>query len=352
MLQVVTNDLTGWGSTFYSFGVLFLAFIVGLFLYGIIFHFLDRASGRLDWFDHGVVDRWAAPARVIMPLILMIAVAPLLSFHQEIKAVLRHAFTLAFIASGAWLLIATVLGLRDVILGRYDIMVKDNLKARAVHTQVNILVKISLVMLVSIAIALALITFDHIRQIGVSILASAGIIGVIIGIAAQRSIAHFLAGIQIALSQPIRLDDVLIVEGEWGIVEEITLTYVVMKIWDRRRLVVPIIYFLEKPFQNWTHASSHLIGTIMLHTDYTLPVDELRTALERILAEAPFWNGEAWALHVTDAKEQSLELRALVSADNAGDLWELRCYVREKLVQFIQVHYPQCLPRIRADLGR
>ena len=351
MLQVITKGLKGWEPTIFSFGLIFFAFLAGLFLYGIIFHFLDRASRRIDWFDHRMVDRWATPARVLVPLILIVAISPFLSFAPEISAVVRHFFILCLIANCAWLFIATVLGLRDVILARYDLTVKDNLKARTVHTQVNILVKISVVMLVIVALALALMTFDRIRQVGISILASAGIIGIIVGVAAQKPIAHFLAGIQIALSQPIRIDDVVIIEGEWGVVESITLTYVEVRVWDRRRLVVPIIYFLEKPFQNWTRASAHLIGTVMFHTDYTIPVEKVRSELGRILADAPFWNGETWALQVTDAKEHTLELRALVSADNAGDLWELRCYVREKLVEFIRSNYPECPPRFRADMG-
>lgn len=354
MLELV-HGLKGWESTLFSFALVFIAFMVGMTAYGLMFHFLDRASG-LGWFftDRRMVTRWVAPARFLLPLLVIMAVGPFLTFHQDIKQVLNHIFTVSFIASCTWLLVNTISGLQDIVLARYDIMVHDNLRARAVHTKINVLVKILIVVLIVIAFAIGLMTFDPIRKIGLSILASAGIIGIIAGIAAQRSIANFFAGIQIALSQPIRIDDVVIVEGEWGIIEEITLTYVVVKIWDLRRLVVPIIYFLEKPFQNWTRMSSSLLGTVHLHTDYTFPVRALREELERIVGRTRFWNGEACVLHVFDAKDRTLELRALVSANNAGDLWELRCFVREEMIRFIQENYPQCLPRLRTarETGR
>lgn len=343
--------LRGWETTLFSFSLIFAGFMVGITLYGLLFHFLEHSANKGRFFlDHRLVMRWVSPARVMLPLVAIVAVTPYLRFHPEITDVVLHVFSLALIATGTWLLVNTTLGLQDIVLSRYDLKVKDNLRAREIHTKINVLVKIFLVVLLVIGFGLALLTFPRIRQVGVSILASAGIVGVIAGIAAQRSIANFIAGIQIALSQPIRIDDVVIVEGEWGLIEEITLTYVVVRIWDLRRMVVPIIYFLEKPFQNWTRASSPLLGTVHLHTDYRIPVDELRQELSRILSDTPFWNHEFWALHVFDAKERTLELRAIVSAESAWQLWELRCHVREKLVEFIQKRYPDCLPRLRADL--
>ncbi|WP_195892550.1 mechanosensitive ion channel family protein [Geotalea daltonii] len=340
------------GATLFSYSLIIAAIIAGLLLYLLIFYFLHRAE-KYGWIfsDRRMVDRLVAPARVMLPLLCVIIISPYLMFQVKINEFLQHLFEISLIASCTWLLMSLVLGLQDVILSRYDLMVHDNLKARVVHTQVNVLVKIVLVVFLILAFALALTTFEQIRRIGISILASAGIIGVIAGIGAQRSIAHIFAGIQIALSQPIRIDDVVIVEGEWGIIEEITLTYVVVRIWDLRHLVVPITYFLEKPFQNWTRATAQLLGTVLIYADYTVPVEELRAELKHILDKTPKWNGQAWALHVTDAKERSLELRALVSADNAGNLWELRCHVREKLVEFMTKKHPKSLPRFRADLG-
>jgi small-conductance mechanosensitive channel len=192
--------------------------------------------------------------------------------------------------------------------------------------------------------------FEPVRQLGTSILATAGIAGIIIGFAAQRSISTLLAGLQIALTQPIRLDDVVIVENEWGRIEDISLTYVTVRIWDQRRLIVPINHFIEQPFQNWTRSSADILGTVFLHVDYRAPLAEIRTELDRILAESPYWDGKVKVLQVTDAGPQTLELRALGSAADASLAWDLRCEVREKLVTFLQQHHPDSLPRVRAEL--
>ena len=195
-----------------------------------------------------------------------------------------------------------------------------------------------------------LMTFESVRQLGTSILASAGIAGIVVGFAAQRSIATLLAGFQIAMTQPIRLDDVVIVENEWGRIEEITLTYVAVRIWDQRRLILPITYFIEQPFQNWTRTSADILGTVFLYVDYRAPLDAIRAELDRILQASPSWDGKVKGLQVTNAQEQTLEIRALASAADASLAWDLRCEVREKLVQFLQRHHPESLPRIRAEL--
>ena len=181
-------------------------------------------------------------------------------------------------------------------------------------------------------------------------IASAGVAGIVVGFAAQKSLGTLLAGIQIALTQPVRIDDVVIVEGEWGRIEEITLTYVVVRIWDLRRLVVPITYFIEKPFQNWTRTSADILGSVFLHVDYGVPVDALRKELTRILEASPNWDRKVNVLQVTDAKERTLELRALASSSDASRSWDLRCEVREKLVAFVQANYPGSLPRLRATV--
>jgi hypothetical protein len=182
-------------------------------------------------------------------------------------------------------------------------------------------------------------------------LASAGIVGLVIGFATQKTVSTVLAGLQIAITQPIRVDDVVIVENEWGRIEEITLTYVVVRLWDLRRLVVPITYFIEKPFQNWTRVSADLMGTVSIYSDYTLPVQSLREELHSILRASNLWDGRVWGLQVTGATERALELRALMSASDASSAWDLRCDVREKLVAFIQNKYPESLPRLRAELS-
>jgi small-conductance mechanosensitive channel len=196
-----------------------------------------------------------------------------------------------------------------------------------------------------------LLTFERVRQLGTGLLASAGVAGIVLGFAAQRSLSTILAGIQIALTQPIRVDDVVIVENEWGRIEEITLTYVVVRIWDKRRLVLPIVYFIERPFQNWTRVSADLLGTVNLHLDYSVPVDEIRAECKRILDGTPLWDGEAWCVQVTETTEHCMVVRPLFSARNASDQWDLRCEVREKLVAFVQRNYPQALPRVRAEVA-
>jgi small-conductance mechanosensitive channel len=228
--------------------------------------------------------------------------------------------------------------------------VKDNLEARKIYTQVKVLKKIAVVVIVVFTTASMLMVFDSVRQLGTSILASAGVVGIIIGFAAQRSIATVLAGFQIAMTQPIRLDDVVIVEDEWGRIEEITLTYVVVRIWDLRRLIVPINYFTEKPFQNWTRVSADLLGTVYLYCDYALPVEAVRAELQRLLQASPLWDGKVANVQVTDATEKALQLRALMSASDASKLWDLRCAVREQLLGFLQRKYPDSLPRLRAEL--
>ncbi|RQW01754.1 mechanosensitive ion channel family protein, partial [candidate division KSB1 bacterium] len=208
------------------------------------------------------------------------------------------------------------------------------------------------VMIIIFAIAMILMTFDKVRQIGVSMLASAGIAGIILGFAAQRSLATLIAGIQIAITQPIRIDDVVIVENEWGRIEEITLTYVVVNIWDQRRLIVPITYFIETPFQNWTRTTAELLGTVFIYADYRLPINALRDELERIVADSPLWDKRLAKVQVTNATDKTMGIRALVSAENSSNAWELRCLVREKLIAFLQRNFPDSLPRVRLETNK
>jgi small-conductance mechanosensitive channel len=193
-------------------------------------------------------------------------------------------------------------------------------------------------------------TFESIRAVGVSVLTSAGIAGIILGFSAQKAIGTLLAGIQIAITQPIRIDDVVIVDGEWGRIEEINLTYVVVKIWDKRRLVVPSTYFIENTFQNWTRESADILGTVFIYTDYTVSFDAVREELTRLLKSSPHWDGNVNVLQVTDVKERTIELRALMSAKDSGTAWDLRVFIREKLIAFLQEKYPESLPKTRITL--
>ena len=195
-------------------------------------------------------------------------------------------------------------------------------------------------------------TFDTVRQVGLSILASAGIAGVILGFAAQKSLATLVAGIQIAITQPISIDDVVVVEKEWGRIDEITLTYVVVQLWDQRRLIVPITWFIDRPFQNWTRTSSELLGTVLFTMDYLIPAETIRSELERIVAATPLWDRRVVKLHVTNITDKAIEMRALVSAANSSDLWELRCLVREKLIEYLRSNFPEVLPKLRMEIER
>lgn len=249
-----------------------------------------------------------------------------------------------------WVLIVTIRVIKTIFLEKYKTDEEDNLRSRKFQTQFNILERIIIFLILIVSTGLILMLFDDVRRIGISLFASAGIAGIIIGFAAQRIIALVIAGLQIAITQPIRLDDVVIIEGEWGRIEEITMTYVVVHIWDKRRLIVPTTYFFEKPFQNWTRTTAELLATVFIYTDYSVPFDAVRAELTRILESTPLWDKKVNVLQVTDSKESSVELRALMSAKDSPTAWDLRVLVREKLIEFLQKNYPESLPKKRVWL--
>jgi small-conductance mechanosensitive channel len=202
---------------------------------------------------------------------------------------------------------------------------------------------------VIVGLSIILMTFPAVKHIGMSLLASAGLAGLVVGMAMKSTLSSLIAGIQIAFSQPIRIEDSVVVEGEWGWIEEIGTTHVVVRIWDLRRLVLPLSYFIEHPFQNWTRGSTDLLGSVLLYVDYTIPVQELREELGRILKSTDKWKGGVCVLQVTDVSETSMQLRALMDARDAGSTWDLRCYVREKLIEFLQRRHPHALPKLRTE---
>ncbi len=263
---------------------------------------------------------------------------------------LGQLFYILFLVVITWLAISIIRAVKAVIIANYDVGIEDNLKARKIHTQIKVFERIAVVLVVFFTIAMALLSFEAIRQVGVSLLASAGIAGIIIGFAAQKSISMLLAGFQLAITQPIRLDDVVIVEGEWGKIEEITLTFVVVAIWDKRRMVVPVTYFIDTPFQNWTRQTSEILGTVFIYVDYGFPVDRLREFMTQSLSENPHWDGKVNVLQVTDCTERSMELRALASAKDSGTAWDLRVKLREDLIEFIRLNYPAYLPQNRIKM--
>ncbi|GAB4107697.1 mechanosensitive ion channel [Echinicola sediminis] len=261
-------------------------------------------------------------------------------------------FEVLFYINLAWILIALVNLLKFYFLEYHSFAKSDNLKERRVYTQISFIQKIIIVVIVVVAFAAIMMSFETAKRVGQGLLASAGVAGIIIGLAAQKSIANFLAGFQIAFTQPIRIDDVVVLEGEWGKIEEINLSYVVVCVWDQRRLVVPINYFLEKPFQNWTRTTADIWGTVFLYVDHTVPIEDLKRKLREILESTDLWDGKVQVLQVTDVKASTIELRCLMSAKDSPSAFDLRCLVREQMVIYLQQKYPHALPKTRVSMGR
>ena len=292
--------------------------------------------------------RW--PARAVVALAALLLALSTARLPPGPRGIVIPALLLVLVVAVAWLAVCVVRVAEDALMRRYDVDVPDNLRARRARTQVQVLGRVVKVAVVVLAVAVMLLTFPQGRAVGTSLLASAGIAGVIAGIAARSTVGNLIAGLQIAFAEPIRLDDAVVVEGEWGNVEEITLTYVVVRIWDRRRLVLPCSYFVERPIENWTRYSADIVGEVHLHVDYTTPVDQVRAEFEQVLAASKLWNGQTAVLQVVDTTERTMVLRALVSADSAQSAWDLRCEVRERLLAWLQREYPEALPRVRAEL--
>lgn len=263
----------------------------------------------------------------------------------------RHVNSLFLIIALTWLGLRTVRSVERGILELHPSDTPDNLQARRVQTQTKVLARSVMVLMVVIGAGSALMTLPSLRQIGTSLLASAGVAGLVVGFAAKPVLGNLLAGMQIALTQPIRLEDVVIIQNEWGHIEEITGTYVVVRIWDQRRLIVPLQWIIENPFQNWTRNNADILGTVTVWVDYRMPMKLLRDEAERICRHAPEWDGRLCTIQVVDAGERAMQVRVLVSAANAGHAWDLRCRIREGLIDFIQRDYPEHLPRLRADVS-
>ncbi len=330
------------------------AVLAALLVYAVAWQVLRRLVRRSDtWLDDAVHRHARGPARLLLPALALQLVVPWLRAHVGAAPAdaVSHALVVLWIGAVAWLLIRALAVVQDGVVRRYELDREDNLAARRVHTQFRVARRVAVVLIVLLAGAMMLMTFERFRELGAGLLASAGVAGLVIGLAAQRLLGNLLAGIQLAFTQPIRLDDVLVVEGEWGRVEEITLTYVVVRIWDQRRLVLPISYFLEKPFQNWTRVSADILGTVVLPLDYRVPVDELRDELRRICEASEEWDGEVCGVVVVDAGEHTMTVRALVGAPDSGQAWDLRCKVREGLLAYVREHHPEGLPRVRAEVG-
>lgn len=328
-----------------------IAILIGLALHRITCWALSRWAARShSWLAGAVVRRTERPAAYVFPLVAIIVTMQFIVLPESWAASAVHVSGIFTIAAMGWSLIALIGLWGDIVIGRHRPDVADNLLARQLGTRVEILTRVGVTLVVTVTIGMILMTFPEIRAIGTTLLASAGLAGVVAGLAARPLFENVIAGIQLALTQPMRIDDVVIVERQFGRVEEIHSTYIVVKLWDLRRMVVPLTYFINTPFENWTRRTANLIGDVLFYADYAVDVEALRAELPRILAAAPQWHGNVQNLQVVDATERAVQLRALVSARNSDELWDLRCFVRERLIAFIGEHQPGALPRVRVDV--
>lgn len=330
--------------------ILALALIIGvvarfLLLFGIRYY-QRRDKSLFKALENHLQGSWF----LFIPLIFIHIGVGYLNISGDLIATLRKWTDVLVIISIASILLRLASVVQDLLFIRYDISQADNLKARKARTQIIYVKKVAIVMIVLLAAALILVNFASVRKFGTTILTGAGVAGIIIGFALQKSLANLFAGIQIAFTQPIKIDDAVVVENEWGWIEEINLTYVVVRIWDLRRQVLPITYFTDNAFQNWTRNSAQILGSVFLYVDYTLPIEPLRRHFEAVLDKTELWDRQTQVLQVTDCNDKIMTIRLLMTAKNSPTAFDLRCYVREQMIDFIQQNYPESLPKVRALL--
>jgi len=327
------------------------AIILSLIVRAIVFWVLRRLTrkhGKV--IGHSLVQHGRGPTRWIFPLLACLIVLPGVPLPHTPMVVLEHIVGIGLIAACAWLVILLVEVVSDMLSGRYRIDVSDNLTARRIQTQFQMLHRVVVVLVIVVALAISLMTFHEIQRFGDSLLASAGLASLVVGLAMKGTLSNLVAGVQIAFTQPFRIEDAVVIQGEWGWIEEIGTMFVVVRIWDLRRLVIPLSWFLDNAFQNWTRNSADLLAHCYIYVDYTVPVEPLRAELKRIVESTKLWAGKVCVLQVSDFFQNVMQLRALMDARNSGDAWDLRCYVREHLIDFIQKNYPGGLPRYRGEL--
>ena len=332
-----------------SFGLYASAILVAVLLYRVAFRAATRIVRDRDLFWRSLVSRNRRPVRLAFVTAAVVLVTPAAPLTIGQAEAVRHLLVLCIIGLFAWVAISALHVWTVVYLRRYKLDSSDNLLARKHVTQTQILQRVGRILVIAVALSVGLMTFDGVRQYGISLLASAGAAGIIVGLALQPVLKNVFAGIQLAITQPIRIDDALLVEGEWGNVEEITATYVVVRIWDLRRLVIPLTYFIEKPFQNWTREEANLIGTVFLHLDYRAPVEAIREKARAIIAASDLWDRKVFAVQVTELRQDTMEIRILASAANSPRAFDLRCLVREQMMAWLQQEHPEVLPRRRVE---
>ena len=340
--------MTGWGPWPVFAATLVVALVMGVIVVALVTLPLRFAARRGEW-DRALLGRLRRPFRALVLVAALAAVAatalpPDLAPWRD---GILHALGILGIVAAGWLLAGLAGFFFSRTLRRYPTEVVDNRIARRVHTQIAILRRVTLAVIVVITVGAVLVTFPGVSGIGAGLLASAGLLSVVVGIAAQSTLGNVVAGVQLAFSDAIRIDDVVVVEGEWGRIQEITLTYIVVHLWDDRRLVLPSTYFTTTPFENWTRRSSEILGTVELDVDWQVPVDAMREHLAEVLAAEPLWDQRASALQVTGATDDRVRVRIVVTAQDAPALWDLRCNVREEMVAWVRDRHPESLPRTR-----
>lgn len=325
---------------------------VALALHSVFLRLLGRwaCSGPAHVLQESLVRNMGPPTRLIVPLLAVEIGLTGVRIRPHLRSQLLHWVGLVLVVAVGFAVVRATFVLDDLILGRYRLEAEDNLKARRIHTQIQVFRRVTVVVVAVVCLAIVLLSFPPVRAAGAGLLASAGLVGILAGVAAKPTATNIVAGLQLAISQPIRVDDVVVVEGQFGRVEEIALTYVVVRVWDLRRLVVPVSHFIQNSFENWTRSTSEVLGWVFLEVDYSAPVEAIRQHLYEILRQSRNWDGHTWGLQVTDAGGSGMQLRALMSSFDSSRSWDLQCEVRERLIAWIQSEHPQALPRQRAVL--
>jgi small-conductance mechanosensitive channel len=333
----------------YPFTAIMLTVIAAVVAHALAFRVLRRVVKTETGLAEALLRHTKSPSRLVFILIGLIAVLPNVAMTGNWENRLQHTGLILLIVLIGWTILLATNLYTERSVRRYRFDTDDNLAARKYVTQVRVLRRVFDIIVVILTTGAVLLTFEGVQQYGVSLFASAGAAGLVLGLAARPVLANVIAGIQIAITQPIRLDDVVIVEDEWGWIEEISATYVIIRLWDWRRMVVPLSYFIEKPFQNWTRETASIIGAVTWHLDYTVPVPLVRQKLEELVKTSPYWDGNVVNLQVTETDRQTLTLRGLMSARTSPMAWDLRCEIREKMIDWLQAEFPDTLPRLRVD---
>ncbi len=337
-------------SWMYAVLLLCAAVVFGNGAHFLVFRSMKKKE-RVPRFLSMGIDRYLAkPARAVFLAIGLLIVLPLIpGIPAPIGDRIEQLASSVLIVLLGWLAVGGMYVFQSFLTNRYDTSVADNLRARRIHTQIQFFrrVLVGMVLVLDAGALLWNLHDERLWKYGTGLLASAGLASVVMALAAKSTASNLIAGMQIALTEPIRIDDVVVIDGEWGRIEEITSTFVVVKIWDERRLVIPLSYFIDQPFQNWTRQTSDIMGTVFLYVDYAVPVDALRAELQRIVSGSPLWDKRVCGLQVTNLSERTMELRCLMSSAGSSENWDLRCLVREKMIEYLHVHYPHALPTLR-----